>query len=124
MLVLIGAVLPMLWPELDWQHMILALALVLVIRPVSGWIGLAGTDLLPRERLVVAAYGVRGIGSIYYLAYATSHLEFVNEGQLWATIAFVILISTLVHGLTAGTAMERVTDEEEDEPVAAPREAH
>jgi NhaP-type Na+/H+ or K+/H+ antiporter len=114
LLVLIGAVLPILWPELDWKHIIIALALVLVIRPLSGWIGLAGTDLLPRERFVVAAYGVRGIGSIYYLAYATSHLEFVNEGQLWATIAFTILISTLVHGLTAGTAVERVTEEEEE----------
>jgi NhaP-type Na+/H+ or K+/H+ antiporter len=113
LLVLIGAVLPILWPELDWKHMVLAVALVLVIRPLTGWIGLAGTDLLPRERFVVAAYGVRGIGSIYYLGYATSHLEFVNEGQLWATIAFTILISTLVHGLTAGAAVERVTEEEE-----------
>ncbi|HEX8511983.1 MAG TPA: cation:proton antiporter [Allosphingosinicella sp.] len=114
LLVLIGGVLPVLWPELDWKHIVLALALVLVIRPLGGWIGLAGTDLLPRERFVVAAYGVRGIGSIYYLAYATSHLEFVNEGQLWATIAFTILVSTLVHGLTAGTAVERVTEEEEE----------
>lgn len=112
LLVLIGAVLPILWPELDWKHIVLALALVLVIRPLSGWIGLAGTDLLPRERFVVAVYGVRGIGSIYYLAYATSHLELVNEGQLWATIAFTILVSTLVHGLTAGTAVERVTEED------------
>ena len=57
----------------------------------------------------MAVYGVRGIGSIYYLGYATSHLEFVNAGQLWATIAFTILVSTVVHGLSAGIVVERVT---------------
>jgi NhaP-type Na+/H+ or K+/H+ antiporter len=112
LLVLIGAVLPMLWPELDWRHIAIALALVFVIRPLFGWRSLGGTVLKRRERLVVAAYGVRGIGSIYYLGYATSHLELVNEGQLWATIAFTITVSTIVHGLTAGAAVERVTKEE------------
>jgi NhaP-type Na+/H+ or K+/H+ antiporter len=112
LLVLIGGVLPLLWPELDWAHVAIGVALVFVIRPLAGWWGLRGTKLLPRERFVVAAYGVRGIGSIYYLGYATGHLEFVNEGQLWATIAFTIALSTVVHGLTAGAAVERVTQEE------------
>lgn len=109
LLVLIGGVLPALWPELDVQHMIIGLALIFVIRPVAGWLALSGTALKPAERIVVAAYGVRGIGSIYYLGYATSHLEFINEGQLWATIAFTILVSTVVHGLSAGIVVERVT---------------
>ena len=112
LLLLIGGMLPLLWSELDWQHAVVALALVLVVRPLAGWVSLVRTDLLGRERLVVAAYGVRGIGSIYYLGYATSHFEFVNEGQLWATIALTILISTVLHGLTAGAAVERVTEEE------------
>ena len=112
LLILIGSVLPLLWPELDWPHVAIALALLLVIRPVIGWLGLAGTDLLPRERIVVAVFGVRGIGSIYYLGYATNHLELVNEGQLWATIALTIALSTVIHGLTAGAAVERVTREE------------
>jgi NhaP-type Na+/H+ or K+/H+ antiporter len=120
LLVLIGGVLPILWPELDWRHMVIALALIFVIRPIVGWWGLSGTDLLPRERFVVASYGVRGIGSIYYLGYAASHLEFVNEGQLWATIAFTIAASTVVHGLTAGAAVERVTQEEEQAPSRPP----
>jgi NhaP-type Na+/H+ or K+/H+ antiporter len=112
LLILIGSALPILWPELDWAHVAIAVALLLVIRPAIGWLGLAGTGLRPRERVVVAVFGVRGIGSIYYLGYATSHLELVNEGQLWATIALTIALSTLVHGLTAGAAVERVTREE------------
>jgi NhaP-type Na+/H+ or K+/H+ antiporter len=116
LLLLIGGALPLLWPELDWQHVAIALALIFVIRPLAGWVSLHGTDLPGRERLVVAAYGVRGIGSIYYLGYATSHLSFVNEGQLWATIALSILISTVVHGLTAGAAVRRVTEQEDRTP--------
>ncbi len=114
LLLLIGGALPLLLPELDWRHVTVALALIFVIRPVAGWVSLSGTELRGRERLVVATYGVRGIGSIYYLGYATSHFPFTNTGQLWATIALTILISTVVHGLTAGAAVQRVTKEERD----------
>jgi NhaP-type Na+/H+ or K+/H+ antiporter len=113
LLLLIGGTLPLLWKELDWQHALIGLSLILVIRPMVGWVSLYGTDLRGRERFVVAAYGVRGIGSIYYLGYATSHMDFVNEGQLWATIAFTIFASTMVHGLTAGAVVERVTRTED-----------
>ncbi|MBA2772111.1 MAG: cation:proton antiporter [Sphingomonas sp.] len=118
LLLLIGGALPLLLPELDWRHVTVALALIFVIRPLAGWISLSGTDLLGREKLVVAGYGVRGIGSIYYLGYATSHFPFTNTGQLWATIALTILISTVVHGLTAGAAVQRVTQEERDQAPA------
>ncbi len=113
LLLLIGGILPLLWSELDWQHAAVAFALIFLVRPLAGWVSLAGTDLLSRERIVVAVYGVRGIGSIYYLGYAASHLELVNEGQLWATIALTILISTVLHGLTAGAVVERVTEQEQ-----------
>lgn len=108
LLLLIGGVFPTLWGELDWTHVGIAAAVILLIRPVSGWVSLIGTDLRPQERMVVAFYGVRGIGSIYYLAYATTHIEFLNEGQLWATIALTILLSTAVHGLTAGWVVDQV----------------
>ena len=112
LLVLIGGILPLLWTELDWQHAAIALGLIFIVRPIAGWVSLLNTDLATRERLVVAVYGVRGIGSIYYLGFASSHLELVNEGQLWATIALTILLSTIVHGLTAGIVVERVTEGE------------
>ncbi len=111
LLLFIGGILPLLWGELDWRHAAIALALIFVIRPLAGWWSLKGTDLAGRSRLVVASFGVRGIGSIYYLGYATSHLSFVNEGQLWATIALTILLSTIAHGLTAGAAVERAEQE-------------
>lgn len=123
LLVALGAVLPVLWPHFTLANGLIAVALVLVIRPVSAWIALAGTTIQGRERAVVAFYGVRGIGSIYYLAYAGHHVELTNEYELWATIAATILLSTLVHGLTAGLALERVTgDGSAQQPSLGPLE--
>ncbi|MFI8668259.1 cation:proton antiporter [Qipengyuania sp. NPDC077410] len=111
LLVALGAALPSLWPYLGWPEVIVAVALIFVVRPVAAWFALSGLGLRWRARAVMAFYGVRGIGSIYYLAYAGHHVELVNEGALWATIAFTIVVSTLVHGLTAGLAVERVIEE-------------
>ena len=107
----LGAVLPLLWHYLDWAHAAIAVALVLVIRPASGMLALQGADLDLRARLAIAFYGVRGIGSLYYLAYAGNHIELVNEGALWATVALTIVISTILHGLSAGLAIDAATGE-------------
>lgn len=111
LLVLLGAALPALWPALELSHAAIGLALIFLIRPAAGSLSLLGTRLKGRERLVVAFYGVRGIGSIYYLAYAGAHADLVDEPGLWATIAFTILVSTLVHGLSAGFAISGVAGE-------------
>ncbi|APE27037.1 cation:proton antiporter [Aurantiacibacter gangjinensis] len=115
LLVLIGGTIPALWPYLDWQHAALGLALIFLIRPISGMLALAGTNLSLKQRGVVAFFGVRGLGSIYYMAYAGSQLDLVDEGALWATVVFTILVSTVVHGLSAGSLVWAATHDD-DEP--------
>ena len=110
LLIAIGSVIPVLWPYLDWTHALIGLALIFAIRPLAAWASLAGSGLVGRERLVVAFYGVRGIGSIYYLAYAGHQVELADEAALWATVIFTVVVSVFVHGLTAGIAVERATD--------------
>lgn len=107
-LIMVGSSFPLLFGELDWTHAAIAFALLFLVRPLAGWASLIGTSLPEPDRLVVAFYGVRGIGSIYYLAYAASHLEFINEGQLWATITLTIFVSTVAHGFTAGPVVDYV----------------
>ncbi|CAM3498930.1 cation:proton antiporter [Nocardioides zeicaulis] len=102
--------------HLDWRSIGLTLALVLVVRPVAGWLSLSvaarDEDLdggLDRgERLAVAFFGVRGVGSLYYLAYATSHEHVPGEDWLWSTVAFAVVVSVLLHGVTATPAMARL----------------
>ncbi|MAY61792.1 MAG: sodium:proton antiporter [Rhizobiales bacterium] len=111
LLVALGVMLPLLFQDLQWSHVVIALTLIFVIRPLAGWIGLIRTDFSRNDRAVTAIYGVRGIGSIYYLCYAGRHMEFVNESQLWALVGLAILMSTILHGFTVGRAMDKVSDE-------------
>jgi sodium/hydrogen antiporter len=110
LLVALGAAIPTLLPHLTWQAVFISLALLFVIRPVAAWIALAGTTLPPSERRVVAFYGIRGVGSLYYLAYAATHITLPNAPLLWAIIACTIVISTILHGFTAGLAIDRATE--------------
>ena len=112
LLIALGTVLPILFVHLTWTLAFMAVMLLFVIRPLSGWISLLGTNLTLRDRAVVSVYGVRGIGSIYYLCYAGSYMEFTNEPQLWSLVGLVILLSTILHGFTVGWAMEGVKEEE------------
>ncbi|MEO7745633.1 MAG: cation:proton antiporter [Actinomycetota bacterium] len=82
--------------------------LVLVVRPSMAWISLQGTVLGPRERLVTAFFGVRGIGSVYYLAYATGAATFAATDRIWSTAAFTVLLSVVVHGVLATPVMRRL----------------
>lgn len=113
LLVALGAVLPQLWPHLTWTGAAIGVALIFVIRPLAGWLALAGQPYgSRRERAVIAFYGIRGVGSIYYIAFATSHADMDDKGALWAIVAFTIVVSTVVHGFTAGIAVERATGED------------
>ena len=101
LLVLVGSTLPDLWSSLDWRHSVIGFSLLLVIRPAAGWFALKGTALASNDRWIVSFFGVRGIGSIYYIAYASGHVEFVNENQLWALVAYTIFASAVIHGTTS-----------------------
>jgi NhaP-type Na+/H+ or K+/H+ antiporter len=111
LLIGLGAAMPALYPSLSGAGVAIGIALVFVIRPLTAFVSLTGTLGRTRERVVVAFYGVRGVGSIYYLAYAGSHMELVNEAELWAIVVFTIALSTVVHGFSAGFAVENATKE-------------
>ncbi len=51
----------------------LAALLILVIRPVAVWLGISGESADTAPRRLLAWFGIRGIGSVYYAAYASAH---------------------------------------------------
>ena len=104
LLLLGGALAGGILSELSGRGIVFALVFVGVVRPVAGWLGLLGTSLPQRDRWAIAVFGVRGIGSIYYLAFAMNHADFPHARELWAVVCLVIVLSILVHGLT-GTAV-------------------
>ena len=92
----------------------LGLAVVLLVRPIAGWLALLRTTMPQSERWALAFFGIRGIGSVYYLAQALNEAEFADADQLWAIVAFVILVSVLVHGVSAAPLMKRVDARREE----------
>lgn len=112
--------------HLDWRGVAVAVALVLVVRPATGWLALtvAARDahedggLDRREAAAVAFFGVRGVGSLFYLGYAVTHGEVPGEQWLWSTVAFTVILSVLLHGFSATPAMARI-DARREEAAAA-----
>ncbi len=97
-----------LFRALSWDVAIFGLIALFVIRPLAGWIGLIGTDPPPGEKLAISFFGIRGLGSIYYLAYGLNHHEFDGADTLWSTAGFIILVSIVLHGITVTPVMRHL----------------
>jgi len=93
---------------LRWVDVAFALIFVLLVRPLAGWLALAGSALPSRERWVISVFGIRGIGSFYYLAFAFNHGKFDDHPRLWAIVTLVVLLSVLLHGISARGVMARM----------------
>lgn len=93
---------------LTWPSALVGLALVLVIRPLAGLLAESRSGLPLAGKLAVAFLGVRGMGSIYYLAYGQTHADFGQLDVLWATVSFAILVSIVLHGIVSGPIISAV----------------
>lgn len=103
-----GALVGGLLGPVGWREALAAVVIVLVIRPLAAAASLLGSGLPRMERVVVAFFGIRGIGSAYYLAHALVEAEIPEARRLWAVVGLVILFSVLLHGVTATPVMQRL----------------
>jgi NhaP-type Na+/H+ or K+/H+ antiporter len=92
----------------SWRAVGLAAFVFLIARPVSVMGGLAGTRTPWPMRGLIGWFGVRGIGSLYYLMYAIEHglpewlaLEFIHLTLV------VVTLSILAHGMSVKPLMLR-----------------
>ena len=84
----------------------LLVLLFLVIRPVSVWLGLLGAPVSKDQRFMIAWFGIRGIGSIYYLLYAIHHgLPSALAEQLVSITFVAVTISIILHGISVRPVM-------------------
>ena len=103
---------------LTWSSVGFALLAIFLVRPLAGWLCLAGTACPSTERAVISFFGIRGLGSIYYLAYALQKENFDKVEAVWSTAAFIILISIVLHGVTV-TPVMRLIDRRQQRGIAA-----
>jgi len=81
-------------------------ALLLVIRPVSVMVGLIGSSTSAPQRGLIGWFGIRGIGSLYYLTYAMNHgLDHELAANLGALVFSTLVVSIVVHGISVTPLM-------------------
>ncbi|WP_189497424.1 cation:proton antiporter [Algimonas arctica] len=96
-----------LWDQWRWTDLIIALALLLIVRPLAGWIAMIGFGCSKTERFKMAFFGIRGMGTIFYIAYAQTHAQFDDIDAVWRIAGLCILISVLMHESLAGWLFNR-----------------
>ncbi|AXA53659.1 cation:proton antiporter [Pseudomonas thivervalensis] len=95
---LLGVVLANHW---DWRALVIGALLFLVIRPLSVLVVPWGRLLDGPQRLLIGWFGIRGIGSLFYLFFALNHDLQPEVAQLCINLTLsVVALSILVHGVT------------------------
>ncbi|MBI5276188.1 MAG: cation:proton antiporter [Burkholderiales bacterium] len=91
------------WTGAAWWFVPL---LLLVIRPVSVQLGLARSRASKTQRWLMGWFGIRGVGSLYYLMYALNHgLPGSVADTLVALTLSAVVTSIVVHGISVTPLM-------------------
>jgi sodium/hydrogen antiporter len=89
-----------------WERILFAILLFLLIRPLSVLLGLAGAAPSRTQRNLIAWFGVRGVGGIYYLMFAIQHgLPEPLADTLVAVTLVTVAFSVVAHGISVTPLM-------------------
>ncbi|KVW88322.1 cation:proton antiporter [Burkholderia cepacia] len=103
---MVGSVLATLpGPLLTWGAAALAAVLFVVVRPLAVLVTLAGSRATQAQRRLMAWFGIRGIGSFYYLLFAIEHAPSGAVRPLAAPVLVVVSASVIAHGISATPLM-------------------
>ncbi|MGZ8898906.1 MAG: cation:proton antiporter [Limisphaerales bacterium] len=87
--------------------------LFLVIRPVAVLLGTVGSRATKTQKILLSWFGIRGIGSVYYLMYAIQHeLPQDIAARLSGIVLSLVALSIVVHGVSVSPIMKRYNRQE------------
>lgn len=96
--------------RIDWTTTVFIVLLFFVLRPLSVWLGLLGASVSGDQRLLIAWFGIRGIGSIYYLMFALNHgLSGPLADQAINITLAAVAASIILHGISVTPLMSLYT---------------
>jgi sodium/hydrogen antiporter len=105
LVVLVGVCLSSHWSP---RAIPVALLLFFVIRPLATQVLLAGSPTTRTQRWLMGWFGIRGIGSLYYLSYVMSHgVTGAAAGELADLTITTVALSILLHGISARPILAR-----------------
>lgn len=91
---------------LSVNGIVLGLIVLVIIRPLSVYLSMLGSEATRLQRALIGWFGIRGIGSLYYLAFAGQRFPGgARASNLGALVLSTVAVSVLVHGLTAQSMM-------------------
>ena len=94
--------------ELETEMLWFIPLLFFVIRPLAVYAGLVGTHVIGAQRRLMSWFGIRGIGSLYYLLYAINHkIEPALAERLLSITLTVVVASVIAHGISVTPLMNR-----------------
>ena len=103
-----GAIVDGLLDSLTWQYALWSVVFVIVVRPLVAYLSLISIKINKKHKLFISFFGIKGIGSFFYLAFALSEVSFLHASEIWSITAFVVLLSIFIHGLTSAFAMKKL----------------
>lgn len=92
-------------PLFTWGAAALAVLLFIVVRPLAVRVTLAGSRATIAQRRLMAWFGIRGIGSFYYLLFALEHGPSGVVRPLGAPVLAIVSASVIAHGISATPLM-------------------
>ena len=98
---------------LDWQFVFFGLASIFIVRPLCAYFSVMRTGLRMKEKSMISFFGIKGVGSLFYLSFALNEAPFQNAAELWCVVSFIVLGSILIHGFSAAKTMARVEEQQE-----------
>ncbi len=90
---------------LTWRGAIAGVALLFIVRPAAAWLSFVGSPVPPASKALMGFFGVRGIGTFFYLQYAFNREDFAQSREMWAIVGFAVLSSILTHGVSSTPLM-------------------
>jgi NhaP-type Na+/H+ or K+/H+ antiporter len=108
MVLVVGAMLA--YTHFEWDDLWFLPLLFLLLRPLAVWIGLRGATVSGELQLLISWFGIRGIGSIYYLVFAIHHgLPRILSEKIVAITLATVAVSIILHGISVTPLMGRYT---------------
>ncbi|WP_263769650.1 cation:proton antiporter [Propionivibrio soli] len=101
---LVGVMLP--YARFDFRSLVFVVFIFLLARPISVWLGLIGESVSREQQVMISWFGIRGIGSVYYLMFVLNR----NPVDAWVTPVLSLTLSTvavsiIVHGISVTPLM-------------------
>lgn len=97
------------WPYFTWHVWVYALASLTILRMIPVWLSLIKTTVVTEQRLFIGWFGPRGLASIVFMLIVMPYNLSAGQ-QINATIIATILLSVVLHGLSANPWVARFSN--------------